>query len=810
MQHRRPRSTVLVTAFMLAAAGGVSALPAAASATAYTGHAAAPTDPLTLWYDRPATDWESQALPIGNGALGAMIFGGIGQEHVQFNEKTLWTGGPGNDPSYTGGIWTAPRPGALAEARRLVLQQGPQDPQVITDLLAQPREGYGSYQTFGDLYLDGETPAEVSGYRRELDLRHGVARVRYTVGSTTFTREAFASYPDHTIVLRISADRRGSVSFATRLATPHPQTAVSVAGGRLTLAGHLSNGMALESQVLVRNDGGSRVDGTDRVTVTGADSVTLLLAAGTSYVHRYPDYTGADPHRRVTATLDAAARRSFRQLLARQQTDYRGLFDRVRLDLGQRTPQLPTDRLLAAYTGGSTSDDRALEALFFAYGRYLLISSSRAGSLPANLQGVWNKDTSAAWSADYHVNINLQMNYWPAEVTNLTETTSPLFDYIDGLRPRGRAAARAMFDSAGWVVQNETTPFDYTGVHDWPTAFWLPEAAAWLTQHMWEHYQFTRDTGFLRRTGYPVMREAAEFWLANLVRDPRDGTLVAAPSYSPEHGPYTAGAAMSQQIVWDLFTNVLTASRTIGADPAFRARVQRALAQLDPGLRVGRWGQLQEWKEDLDDPQDTHRHVSHLFSLYPGDQIGPSTTPALAQAAQVSLQARESDPAGWSPGWSRAWKINFWARLLHGNEAFVSFRDQLRSSTLPNLFDTHPPFQIDGNFGATAGVAEMLVQSQTEAIRILPALPSAWPTGSVDGLRARGAVTVGVDWRDGRATRVRLRSDHGGLLRLQSTLVGAGVRLVDTATGRSVRWTRDGADTIRFNARAGGSYQLSR
>ena len=809
MQLWYQRSRMRATALTLAAIGGSSVLPAAADTTSFSGPVSAPAAALTLWYDRPATDWESQALPIGNGALGAMIFGGIGQEHVQFNEKTLWSGGPGEDPDYTGGIWKAPRPGALAEARRLVLQQGPQDPQVITDLLAQPREGYGSYQPFGDLFLDGEQPAQVTGYRRELNLAAGVSRVRYTVGSTTYTREAFASYPDHAIVLRVSADRPRSVSFAVRLTTPHPETAVTVARGRLTVAGHLANGMALEAQVQVISDGGHRTDSGDRVTVTSADAVTIVLTAGTSYAPRFPDYSGIDPHARVTATLDAAAHAPFRRLLDRHQTDYRRLFDRVQLDIGQRAPAMTTDRLLAAYTGGSSTDDRALEAMFFAYGRYLLISSSRAGSLPANLQGVWNKDTAAAWSADYHVNINLQMNYWPAEVTNLAETTTPLFDFIDAMRPAGREAARAMFGTPGWVVENETTPFGYTGVHDWPTAFWLPEAAAWLTQHLWEHYQFTQDRAFLRRTAYPIMAEVAEFWLANLMVDPRDGTLVAAPSYSPEHGPYTAGVAMSQQIVWDLFTNVVEAGDVLGADRALRDRVKRALAQLDPGLRIGSWGQLQEWKEDLDDPLDTHRHVSHLFALYPGRQIGPGTTPQLAQAALVSLQARENAPNAESPGWSRAWKISFWARLLHGEEAFVSFRDQLRLSTLTNLWDTHPPFQIDGNFGATAGIAEMLVQSQTGVIRVLPALPSAWPNGAVDGLRVRGAATVGVTWRSGRATEIRIDSDHGGTLRVQDGL-GAGVRLIDAETGRAMAWSRESADTIRFHARAGGSYRITR
>jgi len=811
MQRWSQPSAALAAALTLVAAGGISVPPAAADPPSFTSPAAAPAEPLTLWYDRPATDWESQALPIGNGALGAKIFGGVGQERLQFNEKTLWSGGPGEDPSYTNGIWTAPRPGALAEARRLVLQQGPQDPQVITNILAQPREaGYGSYQPFGDLWLDGDEPAQVTGYRRDLDLAAGLSRVRYTVGSTTFTREAFASFPDHVIVLRVTADRPHSIAFAVRVTTPHPDTAVTVARGRLTLAGHLANGMALESQIQVISDGGHRADAGDRVTVSGADSVTIVLTAGTSYAPRFPDYSGADPHARVTATLDAALGASFRHLLDRHQADYHRLFDRVRLDIGQRAPAVTTDRLLAAYTGGSSTDDRALEALFFAYGRYLLISSSRAGSLPANLQGVWNKDTSAAWSGDYHVNINLQMNYWPAEVTNLSETAAPLFDYIDAMRPAGRDAARTMFGTAGWVVENETTPFGYTGVHDWPTAFWFPESGAWLTQHLWEHYQFTQDREFLRRTAYPILAETAEFWLANLQVDPRDGTLVAAPSFSPEHGLFTAGAAMSQELVWNLFSHVAEASELLGTDRGLRDRVKHALAQLDPGLRIGSWGQLQEWKEDLDDPLDTHRHVSHLFALFPGNQIGPSTTPALAQAAQVSLEARDRDPSGDNPGWSRAWKISLWARLLHGDQAFLSFRDQLRFTTLTNLFDTHPPFQIDGNFGATAGIAEMLVQSQTGVIRVLPALPGAWPDGAVDGLRARGAATVGVTWRSGRATEIRIGSDHGGTLRVQDSLLSGRFRLIDAESRRPVAWSREADDTIRFHARPGGAYRIVR
>ncbi|MQA85323.1 MAG: glycoside hydrolase family 95 protein [Streptosporangiales bacterium] len=802
---RRRRFIQAVLALLASAGlpvGGAAAAAAAASARKGVG-------PLTLWYDRPAEDWESQALPIGNGALGAMIFGGVDQERIQFNEKTLWSGGPGEDPAYTGGIWESPRPTALSEARRLILEEGPQQPETIAELLGQPKRAYGSYQPFGDLYLETGAPAETENYRRELDLTRGLYRVTYRSGGVTHTREAFASYPDGVIVLRVSADQPGAVSLAVRLTAPHQETTLQVEGGRLTLSGRLAaNGMALECQVLVRGQGGSRTDGTEGITVADADSVTVLLAAGTDYVHRYPGYTGEHPRRRVTATLNSAAALPYGRLRARHESDYRRLFDRVRLHLGGEPPQVPTDQLLESYAGGADSADRALETLFFAYGRYLLISSSRPGSLPANLQGVWNKDTAAAWSADYHVNINLQMNYWPAEVTHLAETTPPLFAFINRLRPRGRDSAKVIYGADGWVVNNETNTFDFTGVHDWPTAFWFPEAAAWLCRHLWEHYEFSQDRTFLRRA-YPIMREAAQFWLDYLVTDPRDDTLVAVPAYSPEHGPYTAGAAMSQQIAWDLFTNLLNAAETLNIDHTFRTRVKRALSRLDPGLRIGSWGQLQEWKDDLDEPADTHRHVSHLYALHPGRQISPLTTPDFAEAARVSLTAREGDGTGWAPGWSRAWKTNFWARLLDGDRAFAALRDQLRFQTLANLWDTHPPFQIDGNFGAAAGVAEMLLQSHADVIHVLPALPSAWPSGRVDGLRARGAFTVGVTWRAGRATEIRLASDSGGTVRLKSTLLTGRFRVVDARTLRPVLWTRRDTDTIRFHARPGRDYRLT-
>ncbi|MFC6085199.1 glycoside hydrolase family 95 protein [Sphaerisporangium aureirubrum] len=734
---------------------------------------------LTLWYDRPADgpdehgSWERLALPIGNGRLGAMVFGRLGHERLALNESTLWTGGPGSADAggaYRSGDWPSPRPDALAEARRRIAEDGRLEPEEAVRLLGNPHEqnghipGFGAYQPLGDLLLTVDTPGEVTGYRRALDLSTAIASVEYTAGGTRFTREHFASNPAQVVVVRLAADRPGGVSVTVR--TSREATARA---GRLTFRGALDdNGLVFEGQVQVLAEGGERTDLPGAVAVRGADAVTLVASAGTDYAQVHPAYRGPHPHDEVTRWVDRAAARGFAALRAEHAADHGRLFGRVRLDLGGAGAEaLPTDRAVAAYGSGGPGD-RALETLLFAYGRYLLVAASRADSpLPANLQGLWNDSPDPPWNCDWHTNINVQMNYWPAEVTALHECAEPLVRFVEALRPPGRRTAKEMFGASGWVVHQNTNPFGFTGVHDWPTSFWFPEAAAWLVQHVYEHYLFGGDDGFLRDRAFPLLRETADFWLDVLAE--RDDGWVVSPSHSPEHGPFTAGAAASQQIVWDLLANTAEAADLLGTDPGYR--VLRALAELDEGLRVGAAGQLQEWREDLADPREGHRHVSHLFALHPGRRIRPCTR--LGEAARVTLETRGDD----GPGWSRAWKVNLWARLLDGDRAHRLLAGQLLHSTLPNLWSTHPPFQIDGNLGATAGIAEMLLQSHCGVIDVLPALPAAWPDGSFDGLRARGGFTVGATWRDGELTEARITPDRGTEVRVRNLAFLGGCRV---------------------------------
>ena len=737
----------------------------------FAGTALAAPD-LLLRYNAPAQDndtgWEKEALPIGNGRIGAMVFGQPGREHLQFNDITLWTG----------------------------------DDRTM-----------GAFQPFGDVLVD--LPAHATGvtnYRRTLDLVRGVHTVTYTHDGVNYKREAWASYPAQVIVLRLSADKPGRYTGSVALTDRHGAN-LAVSGNRLyatgTLAGFVlpdqapsTNVMSYASQVQVQNDGGKlAVDG-KRIGFTNANSVTLVLGAGTSFVmDPARRFEGGHPLARVTQQVSTAAARPVDELRVEHERDLGGLLKRVELDLGPTLAErraLPTDARLLAYTreGG----DPELEAQYFQYGRYLLTASSR-GSLPANLQGLWNNSYAPPWNSDYHTNINVQMNYWPAEVTNLSELAEPFFGFVNGLAPVWRQQTAQEFKGKdgkpirGWTLRTESNPFGAMGY------LWNKTGNAWYAQHFWEHYAFTRDERFLRETAYPMMKEAAAFWQDYLKVLP-DGRLVAPQGWSPEHGPVEDGVAYDQQIVWDLFNNTVEAAGILDVDPELRAELTNMRDRL-AGPRIGSWGQLLEWLDEkhdpvLDTPHDTHRHVSHLFALFPGRQIGPVKTPELAAAAKRTLEARGD--AG--TGWSMAWKMAFWARLHDGERAHRMLRGVLAApgaraaeqggifsehnnagGTYPNLLDAHPPFQIDGNFGATAAMAEMLVQSHAGEIQVLPGLPKAWATGSVKGLRARGGFEVDIVWRKGLLKNVTVRApSNDGKVKLR---YGAWVTEVELKQGQS-------------------------
>jgi alpha-L-fucosidase 2 len=587
---------------------------------------------------------------------------------------------------------------------------------------------------------------------------------------------------------------------------PDNRTAdIKVEQGVIRISGALkSNGLRYAAAVRLKPDCGTvTVDG-NALRIETECAVTFILGARTNYRMAYPDYRSAeDPA--AAALKDAQAEAgNYGRLNARHRHDYQPMFQRVALSLEPGASKLPTDQLRARYGSGDAAADRQLEQLYFQYGRYLLIASSRAGSLPANLQGVWNNYATPPWNADYHVNINLQMNYWPAEVANLAETTPPLWDFVDHLVTPGQLSAQRYFGARGWTLFLNTNIWGYVGPIDWPTAFWQPEGNAWLAQHYYDHYLFSRDADFLKKRAWPVMKGAAEFWLDALVADPKTGQLLVSPSYSPEHGPFTAGAAMSQQIVADLFGNTRDAAVVLG-DKAMATRMTEALAKLDPGLRVGQWGQLQEWRADLDDARDDHRHVSHLFALHPAHAINPAVPNEFTAAARKTLDARGDA----STGWSRAWKINFWARLLDGDRAHKLLAGLLRDSTLPNLWDTHPPFQIDGNFGATAGMVEMLLQSQNGEVSILPARPQAWPSGSVSGIRARGDITVAIDWDACGARQFALTAGRDGPIAVRSAMFDKPYDVRFDKGSKPKALSTEGG-LFRFQARKGGRYTFAR